>query len=240
MATMPKGFFGGSAGLSYFFTKALGISVSASYLQKGEVTFNGSYLFDWTWTSSGLSYDREGSWEDMGSFSVIPINLNLTYKMAFGDKTFLALSGGPSIFLTNVEMNSKAGFGDAWSYSYTIPPLTYVTTLVEWFEMDVFIDQKETIFGGNIGLDIEQKIADSIGIFVGFKYFIVPTRTYTWEETRPTTYYGELDNYDWTPTSADVGPNIDHFPTVDVKFSQWMAVVGLKIHLSPKKNEPQY
>ncbi len=233
IATMPSGLFGGSTGFSFFFTKSLGISVSASYLRKGEVTLAGSYIFDWTWTSSGNSYDREGSWEDLGSFSVIPISLNLTYRMAFGNSTFLTFSGGPSIFFTNVELNSMAGFGDAWTNSYTIWPITYTTTTIEWFEMDVFINQKETIFGGNIGLDFEQKIAGFMGIFVGFKYFIAPTRTYMWEENRPTTYYGVLDNYDWTPTSADVGPNITHFPKVDVKFSQWMIVVGFTFHISP-------
>ncbi len=235
LASMPSGLFGASAGFSYFFTKELGISLSAAYLKKAEVDLFGSYTFDWRWTSSGLSYNRQASWEDVGSFSVIPISLNLIYRAALGKSTFLTLSAGPSIFLTKVELNSRAGFGDAWSF--TLWPFIY--TYVEWFEMDVSVSQNETIIGGNVGLDLEQKIAGNFGIFVGFKYFIAPTKTYLWELDKPSKYYGKLNNYDWTPT-ATTGPNIDHFPTFELKISQWMIVVGFKIHLTGQQKDYQY
>jgi len=234
--------FGGSLGIMKFFTRNFGLSVSFHYMPNTQVDVSTNYKFSWNFNTvdNNSGYESNTAWTNTGEISAVPINFNIIYAINLGKKTLLNINGGLSMILSKLNLYSNMGYGVGfsqeaedkyWSFDGLIYEYSYKTVaVVDWYKLDLKNEQNKTIWGGNIGVDIEQKISNRIGIFIGFQYLYAPKKTYTWQLEPKSHYSGEFDIL-----YRDIAPDNSNLPavgniTTEVKFSYFTLVGGLKFH----------
>ena len=177
-------FFGGS--FSYFFTPNLGIQLSGGYL-KSDVPTVADFSFSYTWAASvgGGTFNKTASWAGTGSLSVIPVSLNLVGR--FGEGALkISASAGPTIFLNSFQATSNVGWGTTW---YWIDGL-YANQAVDALAIDAAIPKTSwSGFGFNAGLDATFMFSESLGFFVGARYYYCAPKDLPWTMV-PGTYDG--------------------------------------------------
>jgi len=177
--------YGISGGLVILFSPSFGVSASISSFFKQTFDIESDYTFSWTWSDGRGSTDGQ-LFSDSGTMSVVPINLNLYMVIKMSDSTFINFYAGPSLFLTNIDLKTRIGYGGVGlkdnGYYY-----------VEWFPFEYQIRKSESIFGGNFGADIEFK-GRKAGLYLGFQYFFISEKEYKWDLVVKR-YSGEFGNF---------------------------------------------
>lgn len=207
-----------SAGLLYFFSPSFGISTSINYI-KQNVNLSSDYNFSWTWYD-GENYSRDGEWYNYQTISSIPITLNLVYKRIVNKNSAICVYAGFAAFLSKVNLASHVGYGE------TLETDEYY--YIDWYDVDVKIEQNNTILGGNIGLEFEKKINLNYDFFVGIQYFYAPSKKYKWEVVPKSVYEGEEEQL-YRESVPDI--HIDGDILSEINFSFYRVYVGIKIHI---------
>jgi len=204
-----------AGGLTYNFNQRLGFSFSYDYL-KQNVQLIADYSFSWDfWT--GASSDTNRSWQNNnGSIIIMPISFDLTYAVLLHRRYSLNLNAGLTIFLSNINLASNIGFSD-----YLV---SGTRVYVDWFDIDVKIETKDVIIGGNVGADFEYLVLPNVGFFIGLKYLYAPKKEYVWEIVSQSKYNGVFNNFDYNtmPPVQEIASTIN--------FSFFKGFGGIKIY----------
>jgi hypothetical protein len=207
-----------SAGLSYFFSPSFGISTSINYI-KQNVNLDSDYNFSWAWYD-GESNFRERGWYNSGSISAVPITLDVVYKTIINRNSSICFYVGIAAFLSKADLTSHVGYGE------TLETDEYY--YMDWYDIDVKIEQSDTILGGNIGVEFERKIGLNHDFLVGIQYFYAPSKKYRWEPVLQPVYEGEEEQlYRASVPYIHVDGDI----LSEINFSFYRVYVGIKIHI---------
>lgn len=207
-----------SAGLTYYYSPHFGISFSVTHTKR-DINLFADYSIDWTWFD-GENFSRNKSWDNTGSVSITPIMMDIIYQVFLFQNTNLNLRFGVGLFLTQLDFDSHVGFAE------TLETDEYY--YLDWYDLDVFISQKKTYIGGDIGVDIEHKITDHLGVYVGFQYFYVPTKNIKINVVPFEEYYGQEGQL-FTTAVPDI--HFDQPIIIKMKFSFVRAFLGMKVYL---------
>ena len=210
-----KGGIGFNAGIASFFNYNIGVGVNISYF-KTNFDIANSFYWEWLWYDDTGS-SREKDWTTTGSVSIIPISLNLIYRIVSRENLRVNLSGGPTVYLCSVKLNGHYGYADFLE--------TSTEYLVDYFDVDMYNSINKTVFGGNISIDMEYFISEGMSFFIGGTYYISGKITDTWFQKagQLTGVLGQLTR------PFDEGP-IDGY-TYSVKISVFAAKAGIKVYL---------
>lgn len=161
-------------------------------LFRQEMDFTTDYTFAWTWWDGRGSTDSK-TFSDTGTITSIPVNLDLLVVLRLGTGLSINFYAGPTLYLTSYDLNTRIGYGGVWYKSST----GYY--YVEWFPFEYQIKnpedkQTDALFGANFGTDIEYKVGQKIGFYLGFQYYFAPKKEYRWQLVSKT-YYGEFDYF---------------------------------------------
>lgn len=160
-----------SGGFIVMLSPSFGISASISSLFKQKFNIESDYSFSWEWLDGRKNTDNR-YFTDSGSISVTPISLNLLATLKKTGSSVITLYGGPTLFLANVDLSTRIGYGvvglksDGYYY-------------VEWFPFEYRIKTSESTFGGNIGIDYE--FGGKTRAYIGVQYFFAAAKEYQWE-----------------------------------------------------------
>jgi tetratricopeptide (TPR) repeat protein len=165
--------WGFSGGLMILFSPSFGISASISSFFKQEFNIESDYTFLWTWSDGRGSSDSE-YFTDSGTMSAVPISFNLVAILKTSGSGSLNLYAGPTLFLTNVDLNTHIGYGGVALMSDNY-------YRVDWFPFEYQIKKSESIFGGNVGADFEFKTRKTASFYMGFQYFFAPAKEFDWD-----------------------------------------------------------
>jgi hypothetical protein len=178
IATNAKRGYGGGGSLAYYFSPNFGLQVLFGYM-KADIPNTAVCDFGWTW-SDGTSFAKTGTWPGTGSFSSMPLSLDLVGK--FGGGVFEALfSAGVTMFMNTFEQNSFFGYG-VTRIQYNADS-TY-TQYVDALKVGLKIPNgtlKRNAYGFNFGAGFTFNISDMIGIRADARYYYCPEQTVTWD-----------------------------------------------------------
>jgi hypothetical protein len=206
-----------SGGINYYFSRNFGLSVTAGYV-KQNVDTDADYEFSWTWFDGSGDFITDG-WISSGKTSVTPLTVGLLYRTALTRYSSINLTAGVGIYLTDMELYGGLGYAAALE--------TDEAYYVDYFALDVVIDQKETLVGGFVGVEFEQKMSRNLALYAGFTYHYVPKSEYRWEVVYYDVYEGELDIL-FTDEVPDI--HFDGDITLEVDYSYYRAFAGIKIY----------
>jgi hypothetical protein len=228
---------GVSFGIGYFFSRQLGVAVSMNFPGKAAVDLTSNYTFAWQFPGKS-QHSNSAAWTSPGDISIRPINLNLVYAHYFRRNTLINLTAGASLFRTKVNLLTHIGYGAGGQYVYyrfVDPHFERVTiSLVDWYELEVKNVQQKTVFGVNVGFNIEQRFTGNLSVFAGFCYYFAPKETYTWELTPAAEYEGYFGALSRTLRQDRSNlPDISHV-TTGIKLSHFSVVMGVKVRFWKK------
>lgn len=167
-------------GVGYFFSPNIGLQFRVDYQLKQSLGGNSYYGTNWKFQTSN-PFSAEQDWPVGGSFSVMPISLDLVARFALGSSLRAHLNAGVSYFLAKIEANTIIGVADAWIVS----PYLYF----DYYALPTRLSKSLNGIGFNIGGAMEMAIGRSMGLFLEAVYFIGPTKTEPWS-IQPGTYAG--------------------------------------------------
>jgi opacity protein-like surface antigen len=170
-------FFGGS--ISYFFSPSIGLQLSAGFLNS-DVPNTSTVSYSRHNTLNGQTYTDDFAFTGTGTFSSIPISLNLVARFG-NDRLSGYLSGGPTLYLNSYEGVSSFGFG-IYDYSAEyIYPYLYLTDYVDVLQVGLEIPKTSwTGFGGNIGAGVTFNFSPSVGLTLDARYYLCPAKDLPW------------------------------------------------------------
>lgn len=229
--------FGGSLGFGYLFNRHFGVTVSMSIFEKITLNSTSDYMFTWQFPEKS-QHTHSSTWTNQGDMLMKPINLNLIYAHYLWRNTIINVTAGASLFLTNVNLTTKIGYGVGGQYifyKFVDPNLKKVTeSLVDWYELELKQEKKNNIFGANVGLNIEQRFTEKFSVFAGFCYYFAPGKASTWELTPTDIYQGYFNVLDRTIKDDRSNlPDISHVNS-EIKISYFSIQIGIKFHLKLK------
>lgn len=208
-----------SLGVIKHFMNKIAVMASINFIES-TFSFTSGFNFSWKWLSGpdeGETFHVTKFWQDTGKLTLIPINLNLllTFESGIKNSKFF-LYAGPTFFYTKLHLNGHIGVG--------IIEDGYV---VDWFPLEFKIDEKEILFGGNLGAGLEITLNDEFSLYFGAQFFYFPERKYKWEVV-PKIYYGELGNFQISDAEEwDIFKNIP----CDIGHSILKIHLGLRFYL---------
>ncbi len=207
-----------SAGATKFLSKNFGISFFVDYLKR-DINLNSQYSMSLVWYD-GESEILDGNWNNTESITIIPIGFSLVYRVFLTESTFINISSGLNLNIIKLNLNSNIGYADILE-----DDLYYYR---DWYDLNVQSSKDILTVGLNVGIEIEQKITDNIGLNIGFK-FIYMSDIYTlWNVLPKSEFIGEQDLL----TTTEI-PDI-HFDSnlsQNLKLSYERFFVGIKIYL---------
>jgi opacity protein-like surface antigen len=207
---------------SYLFMGGLGIQARVDYnLTKKFIPEESlsDYTITWSWTSSG-PYSIDETWPVTGEISVIPLSLNLIYKVQGGGIFVPYFSGGVSYFTGKLKANTYGGFGLTWTDS--------TSRYIDYLDIPVMIDASLSGIGFNVGGGIDLVLTPNIAISLEGIYFIGKTIEEYWAPV-PGTYSGNnFPNVSWTIDQTFVDLIIEEMPTLEIKTSFLKLQAGIK------------
>lgn len=154
-----------SAGLNYFFTPHFGISLSVNHSSRNINLFS-DFIPEIIWTSENIS--TQGNFNAFSSVTITPVMVELLYKIFLSKNTNLNVHLGGGLFFTQFNtINHYYFWGSDLINSQS----------VEWYDIGGMDQQNHTYFGGDVGIDIEHKISQRLGIFAGCQYYYIPEKT---------------------------------------------------------------
>jgi opacity protein-like surface antigen len=158
-------------GLGYFFTPNIGLQLRLDYQLNQSLSGNSYYAVDWKFTTTS-DFSQELDWPVGGSFSVMPISLDLVGRFALGSSLRAYLNAGVSYFTAKIEANSTVGVADSW---LNAPYLFF-----DYYAIPARINASLNGIGFNIGAALEMSIGRTMGLFLEAQYFLGPTKTEPW------------------------------------------------------------
>lgn len=175
-----------AGGLTYYLSPNLGIQIAASYY-KVPITTTSDMNIEFTWIDNTGDSGSDTIIDDTGSLQIIPISLNLVGR--FGNDQFSGyLSGGPTLFLTNLKAYGTFAYGftsirNFWQYA-------------DAMAVGLNVENKWTGFGGNIGGGFTYTISPSLGLTVDARYFLCPAIQDAVEKGDTVYWYFATGDYD--------------------------------------------
>ena len=194
IATNVKAGYAAGGELAYYFTPNFGIQALFSYA-KTSVPNSAVCTFSWTWTD-GSSYTQTATWPGTGSFSSIPLSLNLIGRVSSGplDGTY---SAGVTMFMNSFTQSSSMGYGITTITQNTDGTYTqYVDALKIALAIPTSA-MKKTLIGANFGAGLTYMISDTIGIRADVRYYYCPVQVLTWSFVLGTydgVFFGDIMN----------------------------------------------
>jgi len=225
--------------LMYSFSKSFGLQVQAGYMPATPVDMRMRYSLTWTFSTTDNSgtyaITQEGT--DSGDISAIPLNLNVVLTLPLGKSTFFNISPGIGFLFSKLRLYSPMGYGVSnsavvtdvkWSFtgSSGYSRTTKTASWVDYYSLKLKSEKQSTSVGFNIGLDLEQKISRTLGIYLGGYYCTIGKTDWTWNLVPQSVYAGVFGNLDSNTTGAVVIPQT----TSSVNLSHFSAHLGLKLH----------
>ncbi len=236
---------GGMFGVMYSFSKNWGLRLQVAYLSPAPVNFTSTYALSWTFatTDNTGTYQITRRMANTGDLSAITFHLELVWTIALGKSTFLHLGAGTSTASAKMRWYSDLGSGVSWSGlvddlkwkfagSSTWNKTTKSAAVVDYFLLKARFEEELNGTGFNVSLELEQKISNKLGIFLGASYSAIAESEETearWSVDYPAlNSLGVFGNLDF----PSVAPVLPASPiTSMVNFSHFVAVAGLKLHL---------
>ncbi len=208
--------FSFNLGVSRMFSQYLGLLASVSFFRQPSKTYT-DYKLAWTWYN-GVSASITATMSDSGSVSLIPISLNLLTTLEVLKGLRFNLYGGPTIFLANVDLSTRIGYGIALEHGDWI--------CIQWFPFQYKIKESGSFLGGNIGLDLEYQVSLSYGVYLGVQYFLSLPRSFTLDVVQQS-YDGQMWDISHNPS------DFAHLPDYRAKFniSYYRIHAGVKLFL---------
>lgn len=228
--------FGSSFGVGYFFNRHFGVTVSMSFFENIAVDLTSNYTFTWQFPEES-QHTQSLTWTKPGNISIKPINLNLNYAHYLWRNTIINFTAGASLFLTSVNLSTYIGYGVGGEYifyKFVDANLKKVTvSLVDCYEIELKQVEKTSIFGANVGLNIEQRF-NMFSVFAGFCYYFAPGKTAAWVLIPGDNYRGYFNALDRTITEGQSNlPGISHVNS-EIKISYFSVVFGIKLNIKLK------
>jgi hypothetical protein len=240
ISASPKMNMGASFGLMYSFSKNWGAALQVGYMPATPIDMKMKYAFSWTFstTDNSDSYSLSKEGKDTGDISAIPVNLNVVWTLPLGRTTFFNISAGASFLFTKLRLYS--GMGNGVSYSAVVDDLkwkftgsaaydktTKTASWVDYYEIKLKSEEQKTSIGFNFYLDLEQKISNMLGIYLGAYYCSVSKADAAWGLVPQSAYEGVFGNLD-----SNTAGGVSSIPQTksSVNLSHFSAVVGLKLH----------
>lgn len=205
-------------GLMVLFSPSVGIFASAAY-SKQDLNIISDYSFTLTYEGDTFTADQR-YFTDTGNISVIPISLDLVVLLKLGEVGTFSLYAGPTLFLTNVDMKTRIGYAGFWRRSNG-------DYKFDWFPLEYQVKKNESVFGGNVGADLEFKTGKSAAFYLGFQYYFAPAKESDWIliEKR---YDGEFGYFYTTDPAHELGPMPDY--KTKINLSTYKIHLGLKVY----------
>jgi len=214
-----KSSFVGEAGLEMYFSDMLGVRLSGSFWSNN-VDLQSNYNISWLW-ETGVSGSDSGSWKDTGKISVTTLNIDFVYKTKLSNRMTMEVYGGPTLFSVKTDLDSHIGGFSTLTENYWWGWKGWI----DWFGYKANINASETIFGGNVGLNLSSKLSPNFSLFIAFEYYIASKKTYEWMIV-PGTYNGQYGFFTSNITSPTKTGT-----TLEVNPSNFAVVIGAKFHL---------
>lgn len=173
-------------GVAYFFNRHLGVSLSGEFTQRS-LPITSQYTVDYTWITSNLlpgSTSRDFTLKSKGVNTLIPLNLNVIYRITPGEKTFINLSAGITLCLYNMEFSAFYGAASMQEINYLNEDWEVIGSRIflDYWALEVEVKREKTyVLGANFSLDVERKITRWLGVYAGGKYTYLPEMEYKWQ-----------------------------------------------------------
>jgi tetratricopeptide (TPR) repeat protein len=214
----PKVGYALSGGLMVLFSPSFGMFASVAYT-KQDLNIQSAYTFRVTF-DDGTGGSFSENFTDTGSISVMPVSLDLVVLLKIGAVGTFNLYAGPTFFLSNLDLNTRIGYGGLWRRSNGVWQF-------DWFPLEYQVKKKESVFGGNVGADLEFRTGKSAAFYLGFQYYFAPAKEFDWEliEKR---YDGKLGYFYTTDPAHELGPMPDY--KTEVALSTYKIHLGLRIY----------
>ncbi len=207
-----------SAGIQHFLSDEFGLAFGVEY-KRSQVVLDSEYQMNLEWFD-GETESQGKSWQNEGMVDVIPFSFNLIYRVQFTEHTFFNLTGGLTMSFVKIKLNSHVGYADILEDEYYY--------YRDWFDLPVNSTKNYFSVGFNVGVDLEQKISDLVGLNMGVRYTYFSDIYSSWEVVARDEFVGENDIliYDGAP---DI--HADSRITKTLRLSYLRAFVGIKLYL---------
>ncbi len=235
---------GGAFSVMYSFSKNWGLRLQIAYMSPAPVDLTSTYALSWTFAAADDTgtYRITRQMANTGDLSAVSFHLDLVWTIALGKSTFIHLGAGTSTASAKMRLYSDLGSGVSWSGlvddlqwkfagSSTWNKTTKSAAVVDYYLLKARFEEELTGTGFNVSLELEQKISNKLGIYLGASYSAIGESEETealWNIDPEVSYQGVFGNLN----SSSAPPS---FPTSAitsmVNFSHFVAVVGLKLHL---------
>ncbi|MCJ7682318.1 MAG: hypothetical protein MUP70_16445 [Candidatus Aminicenantes bacterium] len=210
-----------SAAYSYYFLGDFGLQFKMDYpfQQSMKEGSESSYDLSWTWNDNsgdGLNV----LWPINGEINVIPMHLNLVFKLR---NFFITpyLSAGVTYFLGKFKLNSALG--------YAITLTEDNVQKIDFLDLLMGIEKNIGTLGYNIGAGIDFKIGQSVALTAGVSYMKANDLEVNWK-IESGTYTGQILTEQTYSLSEELA---DYLSTtlspVTVKMTFFQITAGLKI-----------
>lgn len=207
---------------SYLFLGGLGIQARVDYnLSKRFIPEESSsdYTITWSWTNTG-PYSKEKNWAATGEISVIPLSLNLIYKVRSGGFIVPYISGGVSYFTGKVNADTYRGYGFTWTDE--------TNRYIDYLDIPLVIDTSLSGIGFNAGGGLDLVFTPNIALSVEAVYFIGKTIEEFWNPV-PGIYSGNnFPDVTWTVEQEFMESIIEEVPPLEIKTSFLKLQAGIK------------
>ena len=212
---------GAGISFSYPLMGGLGIRARVDYNLPQQITEENTsdYNISWTWTSGG-SYSREKSWPVTGDFSLIPLSLNVIYKVQSDGSFIPYVSGGVSYITGKATLDSSIGYGVTWTsggYRY-----------IDYVDIPVTIDSSISSLGFNVGGGVDFLFTPNIALTVDGTYFIGGDVEVDWAPIAGTYSGNSFPNVTWTLNQSAVEALAGEAPPLEISTSFLKIQAGIK------------
>lgn len=211
-----------SAAYSYYFLGDFGLQLKVDYPfnQNPAEGSESSYDLAWAW-NNGSGDGINVLWPVNGEFNVIPIHLNLVFKLR---NFFITpyVSAGVTYFLGKFELNSARG--------YAITVTQDNVQKIDFLDLLMGMEKNIGSLGYNISGGFDFKIGPSVALTAGVSYLKAKDIELNWK-VESGAYSGQLlagQNYNLSEELADfLSASLSPFV---IKMTFFQITAGLKIH----------
>jgi hypothetical protein len=210
-----------AASFSVFLTPGLGLRVQVDrpLTQSFREGFS-NYTLSWAYNGAA-SETSQKTWSATGSYSVMPVSVNLIARLALGPVVTAFVTGGPTYFTGTFSAVSSIGYSRSW------------IDTVQNFEMYTVPVKTEQTFKGwgfNVGTGLEVWVNRSIAILLEGAYFGGPSATQKWVIQAGPYKNNTTDGTPWSHPAL-AAELADYIAPLTVNLSFFKIVTGIKIHI---------
>ncbi len=209
-------------GFAYGISGGLGIQVKVDYNFTSKMTDDGfsNYSMTWSWTDGDGPYDTSEEWPVTGELSVIPVSLNLLYKIQGGGLLVPYISGGATYFLGSVKASSKRGAGITWDEE----GLQYI----DYLDVPVQIDESISHLGFNVGGGLDLMFSANVGLNLDACYYLGKKTPLTWQHAGGTLPGNLFPNSSWALDQENIDALNQQISPLEVNTSFIKLQAGIK------------